>query len=79
MAGKCEICGKGVVFGNRVSYPNKKNSRKIKLKLHKITVIVNGRKREVKVCTKCSRKLPRQIIFTIELPSKIGNRENFFF
>jgi large subunit ribosomal protein L28 len=79
MARKCEICGKDVVFGNRVSHPNKKNSRKLKLKLHKITVIVNGRKREVKVCTKCSRKLPRQIIFTIELPSKIGNRENFFF
>jgi large subunit ribosomal protein L28 len=79
MAGKCEICGKDVVFGSRVNHSNKKNSRKLKPKLHKITVIVNGRKREVKVCTKCSRKLPRQIIFTIELPSKIGNRENFFF
>ncbi|MDT7880237.1 MAG: 50S ribosomal protein L28 [Candidatus Hydrothermia bacterium] len=79
MARKCEICGKDVVLGNRFSHSNKKNSRKLKPNLHKITVIVNGRKRKVNVCTKCSRKLPRQIIFTIELPSKIGNKENFFF
>jgi large subunit ribosomal protein L28 len=59
MARKCEICGKDVVLGNRVSYSNKKNLRKLKPNLHKITVIVNGRKRKVKVCTKCSRKLPR--------------------
>ncbi|MEO0152006.1 MAG: 50S ribosomal protein L28 [candidate division WOR-3 bacterium] len=59
MARKCEVCGKGVIFGNRVSHSNKKSSRKFKPNLHKVTAIIDGSKRRVKVCTKCLRKLQR--------------------
>ncbi len=59
MARRCEICGKGVIFGNRVSHSNMKTTRKFKPNLHKVTAVVNGSKKRVKVCTKCLRKLQR--------------------
>ena len=57
MAARCDLCGKGPVFGNNVSHANNRTRRKWKPNLHKAYIIVNGQKKAVKVCTKCYRKL----------------------
>lgn len=59
MARKCYISDKKTIFGNRVSHSNKKSSRKFKPNLHKVTVVINGKKKRIKVSTKWLRKLQR--------------------
>jgi len=59
MAARCDICGKGVMFGSRVSHANNRTRRNWNPNLHKVTVTINGRKRRLKVCTKCLRKLEK--------------------
>ncbi len=59
MGARCEICGKGVIFGNKVSHANNKTNRRWKPNLHKVTLTINGRKRKVRVCTKCLRKVAK--------------------
>jgi len=61
MAARCDICGKGPVFGNRVSHAHNITKRQWKPNLHKVTAIVNGKKRRLRVCTKCLRKVQKVI------------------
>lgn len=65
MAYKCEICGKGVVFGNRVSHSNKKSSRKFRPNIKRVRVrLNNGTIKRMNVCTTCikSGKVQKPII-----------------
>jgi len=57
MAQVCDICGKGVMSGNKVSHSHHLSRRKWKPNLHKVTAIIDGKKRRVKVCTKCLKKV----------------------
>ncbi|MGH9397811.1 MAG: 50S ribosomal protein L28 [Terriglobia bacterium] len=55
MARACEICGKGPVFGNRVSHAHNVTHRRWNPNLRKIRVLVNGAHRALLVCTSCIR------------------------
>ena len=55
MARKCEICGKGPQFGNRVSHSNRKTRHKFNPNIQ--TVRIDGVKK--KVCTSCLRSLKK--------------------
>ena len=55
MANRCEICGKGPQFGSRVSHAHNVTNRKFNPNIQKINVIVGGRKKKMKVCTRCIR------------------------
>lgn len=55
MARVCEICGKGKVFGNKVSFSNKKSSRTWSPNIRRIKVIINSETRRINVCTRCLR------------------------
>lgn len=55
MANRCDICGKGPVAGNNVSHSNKKTKRTWNPNLQSKTVVVNGEKKTVKLCTRCLR------------------------
>ncbi|HEY8361597.1 MAG TPA: 50S ribosomal protein L28 [Tissierellaceae bacterium] len=55
MARVCEICGKGKVFGNKVSFSNKKSSRTWSPNIRRVKVIINGETRRINVCTRCLR------------------------
>ncbi|MBZ2173918.1 50S ribosomal protein L28 [Schnuerera sp. xch1] len=55
MAKKCDICGKGKVFGNSVSFSNKKNNRNWSPNIRKVKAIVNGSPKRINVCTRCLR------------------------
>lgn len=55
MAKVCEVCGKGKVFGNRVSFSNKKNSRSWSPNLRRVKAVVKGSTKRIDVCTRCLR------------------------
>lgn len=53
MARKCEICGKGTVFGNQISHSHKVNKRKFLPNLKKVSIRINGSVKKAYVCTRC--------------------------
>ena len=52
---KCDICGKGVSFGIKVSHSHRRSNRTWKPNIMKVKVIVNGTPKSVHVCTRCLR------------------------
>ena len=52
---KCDICGKGVVFGQNVSHSHRKTNRMWKPNVRKVRAVVNGNTKSVNVCTRCLR------------------------
>lgn len=52
---KCDICGKGVVFGINISHSHIRTNRAWKPNIRKVKAIVDGTPKTVKVCAKCLR------------------------
>ncbi len=52
---KCDICGKGVHFGNNVSHSNRKTNRIWNSNVKSVKCKVNGAARKLHVCTRCLR------------------------
>ena len=52
---KCDICGKGVHFGNNVSHSHRRSNRTWKPNIKRVKAIVNGSPKRVYVCTRCLR------------------------
>lgn len=65
---KCEICGKGTTFGNRMDYRGKpkaeggvglkvtgRSNRKFRPNLQRIRVRIGGGVRRMRVCASCLR------------------------
>jgi large subunit ribosomal protein L28 len=61
MARKCEICGKGPQFGNRVSHSNRKTRHKFNPNIQVVKMEIDGVKRKVKICTSCLRSLKKSV------------------
>ena len=55
MAQRCEICGKGPSFGNRVSHAHNVTNRVFNPNLQKVRAVVGGVQKRVKLCTRCLR------------------------
>ena len=55
MAQRCDICGKGPQFGNRVSHAHNVTSRTWEPNLQRVRALVDGAVRHVRVCTRCLR------------------------
>ena len=51
----CEVCHKGIVYGNNVSHSNRKTRRTWALNTQKVRVLVNGTATRMSVCTRCLR------------------------
>ena len=52
---KCEICGKGVHFGNAVSHSHRRSNKMWKSNIKKVKVNDNGTPKKIYVCTSCLR------------------------
>ena len=52
---KCDICGKGVSFGIKVSHSHRRSNRTWKPNVMKGKAIVNGSPKSIHVCTRCLR------------------------
>lgn len=63
MARKCEICGKGPVFGHNVSHSQRKTPRRWNPNIQKIKALVNGSPKTIYVCANCikSNKVARAV------------------
>ncbi len=55
MARKCDICGKGTIAGNNVSHAHNKTRRVWKPNLVKMQAVIDGKKKTIKICTRCLR------------------------
>jgi large subunit ribosomal protein L28 len=56
MAQRCEICGKGPLFGSRISHAHNVTSRRFNPNLQRVRVVLDdGTHRRVRVCTRCQR------------------------
>jgi len=55
MAYKCDICGKGSMYGNTVSHANNKHRTRRKPNLQSFKADVPGRRKRIQVCTRCIR------------------------
>ena len=58
---RCDVCDKGVTFGNNVSHANNKTRRTWKPNLQVVRTLLEGKIIKVKVCTRClaANKVPR--------------------
>ena len=56
MAQRCDICGKGPQFGNRVSHAHNVTHRRFNPNLQEVRAeLANGTRQRVRVCTRCLR------------------------
>jgi len=52
---KCEICGKGPQFGHNVSHSKRRTNRRWLPNIQRATIEIEGRARQVSICTRCLR------------------------
>ena len=50
---KCDICGKGVHFGNNVSHSHRRSNRIWNSNIRSVKCLVNGAAKRMHVCTTC--------------------------
>ena len=55
MARRCDICGKGVVTGMKVSHSHIRTKRKWAPNIQRVKAIVDGSPKRIMVCTRCLR------------------------
>lgn len=51
----CEICGKGIQFGNQISHAHNVSHRTWNPNLQRVRAVVEGRNVRLRVCTRCLR------------------------
>lgn len=52
---KCDICGKCVSFGIKVSHSHRRSNRMFKPNIKKVRTIINGSPKKINICTSCLR------------------------
>lgn len=55
MAKRCEICGKRVQVGYKVSHSHIRTKKKWLPNIQKVKAVVNGEIKRINVCTSCLR------------------------
>ena len=57
----CEVCGKGVKYGNNVSHSNRKTRRTFQANVQKVSYVKDGKVVNDYVCARClkSNKIER--------------------
>ncbi|HOX49578.1 MAG TPA: 50S ribosomal protein L28 [Spirochaetia bacterium] len=53
MSRKCDICGKGTIFGNTVSHAKNRSRRTWFPNLLEVRADIGGTVKTVKICTRC--------------------------
>lgn len=52
---KCDLCGKGVTFGIKVSHSHRRSNRAWKPNVRTVKAVVNGAHKTMHVCSRCLR------------------------
>ena len=56
MSKVCDICGKHAVAGRSISHSQRKVQRTFKPNIQRVSVVVDGKKQKLNVCTRCLKK-----------------------
>lgn len=52
---KCDLCGKVPQYGHNVSHSKRHTNRRWIANIHAATMMIDGKMKHVKVCTRCLR------------------------
>ncbi|MDR1627912.1 MAG: 50S ribosomal protein L28 [Oscillospiraceae bacterium] len=52
---KCEICGKSVSFGIKISHSHRRSNRTWNPNIKRVRITVNGIRKRIHICTRCLR------------------------
>ena len=52
---KCDVCGKGVTFGIKVSHSHRRSNRAWKPNVNRDKAVANRTPKHINVCTRCLR------------------------
>ena len=55
MAQRCDVCGKGPMWGHKVSHAHNVSQKIFNPNLQRVRALVEGRVRKLDVCTRCLR------------------------
>ncbi len=55
MARRCEMCGKGPIYGNNISHANNHTRRRWNPNIQQMRVKTPGGSKRMRVCTRCLR------------------------
>ena len=56
---RCEVCNKSGQSGNNVSHSNRHTRRRWAANVQKATVDVDGRRKQIKICSRCLRTMSK--------------------
>ncbi len=56
MSKVCQICGKRPVAGRSISHSHRVTNRVFRPNIQRVTVVIDGHKRKMNVCTQCLKK-----------------------
>ncbi|MEW6033888.1 MAG: 50S ribosomal protein L28 [Chloroflexota bacterium] len=59
LPGRCELCGKTRQFGHNVSHSKRHTQRTWKPNTHRTTLMLDGTRVQVNICTRCLRTLQK--------------------
>lgn len=52
---KCEVCGKALSFGIKVSHSHRRSNRVWKPNIRRVRAVINGTPKRIYACTRCLR------------------------
>lgn len=55
MARVCELCGRGPLFGHKISHAHNVTKRRWNVNLQSVRAVINGAAKRLRVCTSCIR------------------------
>lgn len=55
MARVCDVCGRGPVFGHKISHAHNVSNRRWNVNLQKVRAVIAGATKRIRVCTSCIR------------------------
>jgi len=55
MAKVCDMCGRGPMFGHKISHAHNVSNRRWNINLQKVRAVISGATKRVRVCTSCIR------------------------
>jgi len=55
MAKVCDMCGRGPMFGHKISHAHNVSNRRWNINLQKVRAVISGATKRIRVCTSCIR------------------------
>jgi large subunit ribosomal protein L28 len=55
MAKVCDVCGRGPLFGHKISHAHNVSNRRWNVNLQKVRAVISGATKRLRVCTSCIR------------------------